>query len=124
LSVSLLLCWVLHDGWFARQRLDRGAVVALLTQGARELAGSSASKKFVSDAERREELARFILARLGHRPAGESVAQAEDRLSSLSAVERARVLRAAKEAEVRARQICEELVRKAAQESADKWSRE
>jgi hypothetical protein len=83
-----------------------------------------AVEKFVTDPERREELARFSLARLGFRPQGETRAQAEDRLSSLSAAERARVLTAARAAEERARAVREALARKAAEESADKYTRE
>jgi hypothetical protein len=81
-------------------------------------------EKFVSDAERREELARFCLARLGFRPFGETKPQAEDRLTSLSAAERARVLQASRKAEARAREVREALARKAAEESADKYTRE
>jgi hypothetical protein len=83
-----------------------------------------AAKKFVTDPDRREELARVALARLGFRPAGETLAQAQDRLTTLNSAERARVMKAAQIAEQRARQIREELVRKAAEESADKWTRE
>jgi hypothetical protein len=124
LAVTLLLAWLLADECFTQNPPERAALLALLGEGARELASGTASAKFVSDPERREELSRFALARLGQRPAGETQAQAEDRLTSLSAVERARVLRAAKAAEARARRIREELARKAAEESADKWSRD
>jgi hypothetical protein len=96
----------------------------LLLQGGNELALHVAADKFVANVERREELARFCLARLGFRPAGETRAQAEDRLSSLSAAERARVLQASRQAEARARAVREALARKAAEESADKYTRE
>jgi regulator of extracellular matrix RemA (YlzA/DUF370 family) len=58
------------------------------------------------------------------RPAGETVAQAEDRLISLSSAEHARVLRASRDAEKRAQEIRAALARKAAEESADKYTRE
>jgi hypothetical protein len=76
------------------------------------------------DAERREELARLTLARLGLRPAGESAAQAQDRFTSISSIERARILKASQQAEQRARALREALAKKAAEESADKWTRE
>ncbi len=123
-AVSLILCWLLSDEWFRSARPAPADVLALLAAGAAELAAQTPSRKFVDDPERREELARFALARLGYRPAGESQAQAEDRLTSLSAAERARVMAAARDAEERARAIREALARKAAEESADKWSRE
>lgn len=124
LAVTLLGCWLLGDGWFLAAGLDRTAVIDLLDGGADELGRHTPARKFVTDPERREELARFVLARLGCRPAGETVAQAQDRLTSLSASERARVLEASRAAERRARAIREALARKAAEESADKWTRE
>jgi len=123
LSVTLVLCWLLADQWFVRAALPLDRVLALLDE-ARELAAHTAAAKFVADADRREEMARLALARLGRRPAGETVAQAQDRLTTLSAAERNRVLRASRAAEERARAIREALVRKAADESADKWGRE
>ncbi len=124
LRVSLLLSWVLTEPWFRALDLRAAPLLPLLLQGARELAEQVPVEKLVSDPERREELARFCLARLGFRPQGETRAQAEDRLTSLSAAERARVLRASREAEARARAVREALVRKAAEESADKYTRE
>ena len=124
LSVTLLLCWLLADDWFRQNKLASQALLELLSQGSAQLCAQVASRKFVTDPDRREELARFSLARLGFRPAGESVAQAQDRLTSLSSAERARVLQASRTAEARARAIREALARKAAQESADKMTRE
>jgi hypothetical protein len=124
LAVTLLLCWVLADPWFVATRPPRAAVLQLLRAGATALAAAAPARRFVSDPDRREELVRVALASVGARPAGESEAQAEDRLTSLSSAERARVVEAAREAERRARAIREALRRKAAEESADKWSRE
>jgi hypothetical protein len=124
LSISLLLCWLLADDWFRQNKLPSAALLELLSQGSEQLGAQVASRKFVTDPDRREELARFSLARLGFRPAGETVPQAQDRLTSLSSAERARVLQASRAAEERARAIREALVRKAAQESADKFTRE
>ncbi len=104
-------------------RRDRNRLARLLDAEASELA-QVAARQFVTDPDRREELARVALARLGFRPAGETLAQAQDRLTTLNSAERARVMQAAQAAEQRARQIREALARKAAQESADKWTRE
>jgi len=124
LRVSLLLAWVLAEDWFRSVDLRQLPVLGLLLHGASELCEYATVEKLVADAERREELARFCLARLGFRPQGETRAQAEDRLTSLSAAERARVLRASRDAEARARAVREALARKAAEESADKYTRE
>jgi len=124
LSITQVVCWLLADEWFVHATPQPAILLYLLGDQARELAEQSAAGKFVTDPDRREELARLALARLGYRPAGETPAQAQDRLTTLSSAERARVMRAAREAEERARAIREALARKAAQEAADKWGRE
>lgn len=124
LAMTLILCWMLADEWFRAARPDSQELLSLLCEEASELAGQFAAGKAVSDPDRREELVRLALARLGYRPLGETVAQAQDRLTTLSSIERARVLRASRAAEERARTIREALARKAAEESADKWTRE
>lgn len=123
-AAALIGCWLLADDWFFAAKVDGARVLALLGADLVELAQQTASRKLMSDPDRREELARLALARLGYRPQGESREQAEDRLTSLSAVERKRVMQAAKKAEQRAREIREQLARQAAQEAADKWTRE
>jgi len=124
LAIALLLCWLLSDDWFRQTKLDAAKVLELLDAQCNELATQVAARKFVTDPDRREELARLALARLGFRPAGETLAQAQDRLTTLNSTERARVMKAARAAEERARQIREALARKAAEESADKFTRE
>lgn len=124
LALTLLLCWLLSADWFSRVQIDPKNILTVLDAEARELASQVASQKFVADPDRREELARLVLARLGFRPAGETLAQAQDRLMTLNSAERTRVMKAARVAEQRAREIREALARKAAEESADKWTRE
>ncbi|PYJ81395.1 MAG: hypothetical protein DME22_21300 [Verrucomicrobia bacterium] len=124
LGITLLLCWLLSDDWFRQTKLEARNILELLDGESNELAVQVAARKFVTDPDRREELARVALARLGFRPAGETLAQAQDRLTTLNSSERARVMKAARAAEERARQIREALVRKAAEESADKFTRE
>src|SRR4051812_17154723 len=124
LAVTLLLCWVLADPWFASAGATKAEVFQLPCDDASRLAGPTPARKFVHDPDRREELVRVSLAAIGCRPASESEAQAEDRLTSLSSGERKRVVEAARAAELRARKIRDELRKKAAEESADKWTRE
>ena len=124
LGVTLVLSWLMADDWFVRNRPELTALLTLLGSTAGELAEQTVAAKLVTDPDRREELARLALARLGLRPAGETIAQAQDRLTTLSSAERQRVMRAARAAEERARAIREALVRKAAQESADKYTRD
>ncbi len=124
LAVTLVLCWLLADEWFRRAKPKASQTLELLETQSSELAAQVAARRFVSDPDRREELARVALARLGYRPAGETLAQAQDRLATLNSAERARVMQASRAAEERARKIREALVKKAAEESADKWTRE
>lgn len=124
LAVAMIGIWLLADPWFLAQRLDAAALVRSLAEVAAEMAATTPAHRFASDAERREELARSMLARFGYRPAGETVAQATDRLAAISASERRRLLEASRAAQQRARAIREALARKVAEESADKWTRE
>jgi len=124
LSIALLLTWLLSEPWFREGKIGGEAALKALAETATELAPHVAARRFVEDPDRREELARFALARLQMRPAGESIAQAQDRLTTISTAERTRVMRAARAAEERSRAIREQLARKAADEAADKPTRE
>ena len=124
LALAMIMCWLLADDWFVAQQLAQEDVLRVLGEAARELAAASPAHQYTQDPERREELARIVLARLGFRPRDESAAQAIDRLSAISGTERRRLLEASRVAEQRSREIREALAKKAAQESADKWSRE
>ncbi len=123
LRLVLIACWLLRDNWFVTQKWH-GDVLELLAIGLDEAADLTTASKFVSDPDRREELARLCLKGLGLRPLSESEAQAQDRLATLNTAERQRVIKAAREAEARAQQIREEMAKKAAEEAADKWGRE
>lgn len=124
LALVMIGVWLLADEWFVEHKPAQAALLQVFAEALPELALASPAHQFVNDADRREELARIVLARLDYRPAGETVEQAMDRLSSISGTERKRLLAASRAAEQRARQIREALARKAAEESADKWSRE
>lgn len=124
LSITLITCWLLHDPWFQNQKGLWDAALKFQTTSVSELALVAQAAKFVSDPDRREELVRLCLKDLGFRPAGESIPQAQDRLSTLSSVERQRVIKAARLAEERARAIREEMARKAKAEADAKMMRE
>ena len=137
LSAVLIACWLLHDPWFIAQAAgttrSEGSQSAtalterayqLLVNGLSDLTALVQAPRLVSDPDRREELARLSLKALGLRPAGESDAQAADRLTTLSSSERQTVVKAAQAAEARARAIRAEIARKAAEEAADKATRE
>jgi hypothetical protein len=124
LGLVLVACWLLHDPWFRERAAFGPAAADFLTGGLAALAAHVQAPRFVADPDRREELARLALRGLGLRPAGETDAQAEDRLTTLSTLERERVVRAARQAEERARAIREAMAARAAEEAAAQYSRE
>jgi len=120
LRLTLIVCWLLFDPWFPARRGLAEVARRLLTEGLQEPAALTEATKFVSDPDRREELVRLCLKELGLRPAGETLAQAQDRLATLNSAERQRVIKAAREAEERAQQIRAAMAaRKAAEEAAN-----
>lgn len=133
-ALALLVCWLYADPWLLQQRIAPPVVLQAVHQVATQLALHASVASCHSDPERREELVRTALSHLGYRPAAESAEQALDRLSNVSGAERRRVVNAARTAEQRARaarealrraeEIRAALARKAAEESADKWSRD
>lgn len=122
--LAMVATWLLADRWLAREKVEPAEIAELLLVTLPELAAQVRADLYVTEPDRREELARTFLARLGFRPDGESAEEAADRLSMVSAAERSRLLAASRAAEQRAREVREALARKAAQESADKWTRE
>ena len=124
LALVLVTAWLLDDPWFRQGQGFGVNVAAFLIDGLRELARLNPAGKFVADPDRREELVRLSLSRLGLRPAGETTAQAADRLSTISTTERQSVLEAAHAAEQRAQAIREAMAKKAAEEAAAQSSRE
>lgn len=125
LVLTMVVLWLLTDEWFLKQNLSAHSVTQLLDQAIFDLAqGAPPAHKFVSDPDRREELARVVLASLDYRPQGETLTQAADRLMSISGVERSRLEQASRASQERARAIREALEKKLAEESADKWTRE
>lgn len=121
LRLVLITCWLLADDELvARRRAERAHT--LLTSALPRLAALVDAGKFVSDPDRREELARITLRALGIQPAGETPAQSEDRLSTVDSVARQQVLAAAQEAERRAAAVRKAMEEKRAQEAAARYS--
>ena len=124
LSVIAVATWLMHDDWFLSRPQLTQKMQWLLTRALTPLSTVVPAKYFVTDPDRREELARFCLAELGLRPQGESIAQAKDRLTALDSVERVRVLRDTREAQARAEEVRKMMAKRAAEEAAAKATRE
>lgn len=123
LRVVLIASWVLADPVLVAAGRPQ-QVLDLLTGGLQDLAEVVPSATLVADPDRREELARRCVRALGLVPAGETEAQASDRLATLDSAERARVLAATREAEQRAEEVRQAMHAAAAAEAAAKASRE
>lgn len=124
LGAVLVACWLLHDDWFRAAERFAEASQQFLAEALTPTARLVRPEQFVTRIEEREELVRLCLAALGLRPAGETEAQAEDRLATVSSVQRAWVVRAARSAHERSRSVREAMLRRAALESAPKYNRE
>ncbi|MEM0961730.1 MAG: hypothetical protein AAGK21_04200 [Bacteroidota bacterium] len=122
-GVALVTAWLLADESF-RGLVSPDAARQLIARDLDALAAVVSAEDCVTDAGRREELARFVLAALDLRPAGETDAQAADRLATLDSAARLAIVRETHAAEERARQIREAMARRAREEAAAKAMRE
>src|SRR6185295_12866262 len=95
-----------------------------LADGLNAFAREIEAERFIAEPERREELARLCLKALGLRPAGETLAQAQDRLTTVDSVETRRVVEEVRRREQRAEEVRAAMRRKAAEAAAAKVSRE
>ena len=124
LRLVLVTAWLLHDEWFRSERRFADAALRFLATGLKEIAQLVEPAAFVSDPDRREELARRLLDALELLPQGETPLQATDRLATLDTIERSRVLRETRAAQARIREIQEAMRKKAAEEAAASYGRE
>lgn len=123
LGLVLVASWLLGDDWFGGRGLG-GPAEEFLARGLAEAAGTVRFAEFVSDPDRREELARRALRALGLRPEGETAAQAADRLAALDSVETARTAAQSAAHAARMRKVLDAMRKKAAEEAAARVSRE
>jgi hypothetical protein len=125
LGCALLVLWLLADEWFTAAAVPEANLWYTVKAVPGQLANSATSAiHWTDDPERREELVRTVMATLGCRPAGETDAQAQDRLSAVSLAERRRVIASAAEAEKREGELRAALAAEAARQAADKMTRE
>lgn len=129
LRVVLVAAWLIHDPWFVQNHAAFGADLARramrwLKEDIRLFANLVAAEACVADADRREELARRCLEALEIRPAGESAAQAADRLATLDVVEQHRVMLETRERNRRALRLRQKMREERARAAAARWARE
>jgi len=122
--------WMLaaaHLMWhpaFRLATLPRPALTHFLAKDLHDLAAVVPIEQLGEQQERREELIRKLLSALGWRLPGESEVVAADRLAQVDSVMRQHLLAEALQRERRARQVRNELNRKALRAAAAKVTRE
>ena len=127
LRLICVACWLLHDDWFRAHGAEDLACNAQnwLASDLADLSLLVETRQWLSDADRREELARRALAALQILPHGETQNQASDRLKTLDSVERQRMILETRRAQERARHIRQEMARKKAEaDAAARYGRE
>ena len=125
----LVACWLLGDEVFGGRRAEGEEEVAgraerWLRDELEELAGVVEADEFVTDPERREELARRAIFALDMIPGGESPEEARDRLTMIDSVERHRLVLETQERVRRAEELRRKMARKKAREAAARYTRE
>ena len=124
LRLVLVAAWLLHDDRFREAGVYAKPAYEFLRAGLNELAGVVSADLFVTDPDRREELARLCLEALDLLPGGETKAQAADRLKTLGSIERQKVIEETRAAEKRARELRAAMEKKQAEEAAAKATHE
>ena len=124
LRLTLVTCWLLHDEQIRTANTFASRALDFLLSDVPALAPFAAVETWLQDPERREELARRCLRALGLRPAGETAAQAADRMNTLDSAGRQQVIAAARQAEERARRVREAMAAEAARQASLKAMRE
>lgn len=122
-QATAILAWLLADPAVG-PIVPTAAVLELLRGDLHELTLHVPAAALVTDSDRREELARLLLRAAGTIPAGETPAQAADRLATLDTVTRLRVVADARAAEARAHAVRDALAAHRAREAAARAMRE
>lgn len=121
-----ILSYIYEDSFFTDKKNGAERIKDfLLSPELIELSKTAGSaEEFINDPDRREEICRRALNALNYLPLGETEKNAEDRLRTLDSVERKKILARTMEAQKRAKELREAMMRKEAEEAASKMSRE
>ncbi|PKL16704.1 MAG: hypothetical protein CVV49_14760 [Spirochaetae bacterium HGW-Spirochaetae-5] len=126
LKLISILCYIYEHRFFIEKKSGSEKIKSfLLSQRLIDLSRAvKSSDEFITDPERREEICRAALDAAGYFPEGENEKNARDRLSTLDSVERKIILTRTAEAQKKANELKEAMMRKEAEEAASKMSRE
>ncbi len=121
--IAMMSAWLLSDPSFGGLLSSERALIAF-TEDVEMFVNAFPAPTWHDDPDHREEFCRLILRRFDLRPAGESEAQAEDRLGGISSLDRRQVMLETRQAEMRAAAVLRALQEEEARRSADKATRE
>lgn len=124
LRLVLLACWVFHDLSFEQRYGCQHALGGWLGRGLEGVDVSLTPERIIADADRREEFIRHCLTAIELRPAGETEAQAEDRLHAVDTAATSKLAQEMRGRREWARKLRQEMAEKAARESATRMSGE
>lgn len=121
-----ILCYIYHDSFFINNKVEPGLIRGIIFSKRLASLGETADNadQFITDPDRREELCRIAIDAAGFYPDGEDEKKSRDRLASLDSIERKKILDKTREAQKRAREIREAMLRQEAEEAASKMTRE
>jgi len=125
-QIVSILCYIYEYKYFTEKKSGSEKIKSfLLSQKLIELSKAVRSADdFITDPDRREELCRAALDAAGYYPEGENEKYSMDRLTTLDSVERKKILTKTAEAQKRAKELKEAMMRQEAEEAASKMSRE
>lgn len=126
LRLVSILCYIFEYRFFMENKTSPENIKSfLLSKRLVDLSGAvKSADEFITDPDRREEICRTALDVSGYYPDGENEKHARDRLLTLDSVERKAILTRTAEAQKKAREIKEAMMRQEAEEAASKMSRE
>jgi hypothetical protein len=122
LELIQIVCWLLSHPSF--EAISCKWIPKFIDKNLSELAPLVKKESWISDEERAEELSRLVLLACGVIPAGETKAEAQDRLDSVNTVKRLKVIEESKAAMERAKAIRKKMAEKKAREAANVYGRE
>ncbi len=124
LKTIQVCCWLFSFPWFRGKDDLLYPIRQFLTSGLQEIAAHVSADLLLEDRERSEELCRMALFACDLVPAGETTAQAMERLETVSTMKRKELLQATAKAHKRAMEIKRAMAEKAAREAANVYGRE
>lgn len=125
LSIYSITIYLLHYPFFKNKPFLKEKVWLLFSEKLPSYKNIIKAEKFILDAEKREELSRFVLYHLGYIPLLETERYALERLTSLDSIERIKLVEATRKAQIaREEAIREAIRRREAEEAASRMSGE